>query len=64
MQTNVHYALLYTLGTPKSKKRVVYGCNEKHLIDLATIITMNCPGTRVQVICIDTGEKLFPSEAW
>jgi hypothetical protein len=64
MQTNVNYAMRYTLATPKSKKRVVYGCNEKHLIDLATLIVVNCPGTRVEVICIDTGEKIFPAESW
>jgi hypothetical protein len=61
MQTNVNYALLYETH---GNKKVVYGNNEKHMLELADILIRHVPLLKIRVYCIDTGKILFPPEAY
>jgi hypothetical protein len=61
MRTNVNYALQYET---QGKKKVVYGCNEKHMLELADILIRHVPLLKARVICIDTGKLIFPPEAY
>jgi hypothetical protein len=67
MKTNLNYAIKWThnkLKPMKSKWKTVYSNNEKEALALAELLVIACPGIAVQIWRIETGEQIFPYEAW